>query len=160
LGVSRKVELMSIREYSESDYSGILEVYSNSKLDELKYESAKFELLPLDKDKLRCSQILESEVYVYGGTEVKAFCAIKGSEIRALFVHPKARGKGVATKLLEFMLAKTNGIATLYVAASNYPAIKLYHKYGFKINSEFMTTYNKINVLANKMEIAGLRLTS
>jgi len=36
----------------------------------------------------------------------------------------------------------------------------LYHKYGFKINSEFMTTYNKINVLANKMEIAGLRLTS
>ncbi|MBD5771388.1 GNAT family N-acetyltransferase [Marinomonas colpomeniae] len=143
---------MYIREYSEGDYSSILDIYSKSKLDELKYETDKFELLPLDKDEARYSQILESDVYVYGATDVIAFCAFNGSEIRALFVHPDARGKGVGAQLLEFMLSKINGVAILYVAASNLPAIKLYQKFGFKISSEFMTTYNDVNVLANKME--------
>ena len=143
---------MYIREYSEGDYSSILDIYSKSKLDELKYETDKFELLPLDKDEARYSQILESDVYVYGATDVIAFCAFNGSEIRALFVHPDARGKGVGAQLLEFMLSKINGVAILYVATSNLPAIKLYQKYGFKISSEFMTKYNDVNVLANKME--------
>jgi len=143
---------MNIREYSKNDYGGVLSVYANSKLDELNFESVEFELLALDKDKIRSAQILDSEVFVYGDVEIIAFCAISGSEIRALFVQPRARGKGVGIKLLEFMLAKINGAATLYVAASNFPAIGLYQKYGFVIRSEFKTTYNKVNVLANKME--------
>lgn len=143
---------MVIREYLESDFSNILAVYPTYILDELKYENTKFDLPPLDENELRCSLILGSEVYVYGDTEIIAFCAINGSEIRALFVHPNARGKGIGAQLLEFMLSKMNGTVILHVVASNSPAITLYQKYGFKINSEFMTTYNKMNVLANKME--------
>ncbi|MCV2403432.1 GNAT family N-acetyltransferase [Marinomonas sp. C2222] len=143
---------MSIREYLDSDYSDILKIYSKSKLDELKYENAEFELLPLNEDKQRSSQIFSSEIYVYSKPEVIAFCAINGSEIRTLFVQPDARGKGIGADLLEFMLSKLSGSAILYVAASNLPAIKLYQKYGFKIHSEFMTTYNKVDVIANKME--------
>ncbi|OUR63725.1 hypothetical protein A9Q74_00040 [Colwellia sp. 39_35_sub15_T18] len=143
---------MSIREYSNNDYSSLLDIYTNSKLDELRYEHAKFELLPLDKDETRFAQIHESNVYVYDSKNIVAFCAYHGSEIRALFVRPEARGKGVGIKLLEFMLAHIMGSATLYVAASNYPAIRLYQKYGFDITSRFQTTYNGVAVLANKME--------
>jgi len=143
---------MSIRKYSESDYSSLLDIYANSKLDELMYENDKFELLALEKDEIRSIQLFESDIYVYGANEVVAFCAYKGSEIRALFVHPKARKKGIGVKLLEFMLSNIVAPAELYVAASNYPAIKLYKKYGFDIISEFNATYNKVAVLANKME--------
>ncbi|NRA52555.1 MAG: GNAT family N-acetyltransferase [Gammaproteobacteria bacterium] len=145
---------MSIRKYSTRDYPGLLNVYSNSKLDELKYETAKFVLLPLEKDQRRLAQICESEIYVYGDQEVIAFCAYHGSEIRALFVHPKARGQGIGIKLLEFMLFNITDTASLYVAASNYPAIRLYKKHGFEIISEFKTTYNKAVVVANKMALS------
>lgn len=143
---------MCIRKYSKCDYSSLLDIYSHSKLDELKYESNKFELLPLEKDEVRSNQLDESDIYVYGTSEVVAFCAYYGNEIRALFVHPKARGKGIGVKLLEFMLSNIVGSATLYVAASNYPAIRLYQKYGFEVTSEFETTYNQVVVLANKMK--------
>jgi putative acetyltransferase len=143
---------MNIRKYSQNDYPQILEIYATSKLDELKYENTNFELLPLDKDEIRLAQIYESDIYVYGTRDAVGFCAYSGSEIRALFVHPDYRGKGIGVSLLEFMLSHIMGTVTLYVAASNYPAIKLYQKYGFKIISEFNTTYNNKAVLANKME--------
>jgi putative acetyltransferase len=123
-----------------------------SKLDELKYENTNFELLPLDKDEIRSAKIYESDIYVYDAKNVVGFCAYSGSEIRALFVNPDYRGKGIGVSLLEFMLSNIVGASTLYVTASNYPAIKLYQKYGFKIISEFKTTYNNKAVLANKME--------
>jgi len=143
---------MTIQKYSHSDDNQLLEIYSVSKLDELKYENTVFELLPLDKDEIRLAQILESEVYMYSNKYAVGFCAYSGSEIRALFVHPDSRGKGIGVSLLEFMLSNIIGAATLYVAASNYPAIKLYQKYGFKSVSEFKTTYNKQSVVANKMQ--------
>ena len=42
------------------------------------------------------------------------------------------------------------GTATLYVASSNHQALRLYQKYGFKVISEFKTTYNGKAVLAKK----------
>jgi putative acetyltransferase len=143
---------MSIRKYLQSDNNKLLEIYSTSKLDELKCENANFKLLPLNKDEIRLAQIYESDIYIYGTKDAAGFCAYSGSEIRALFVHPNYRGKGIGVSLLEFMLSNIIGTATLYVAASNHPAIKLYQKYAFKIISEFKTTYNGKAILANKME--------
>jgi len=143
---------MIIREYSDTDYNSLLNIYESSKLDELKFESEEFELLPFEKDEVRSAQILESDIYVYTHKEIIGFCAHKGTEIRALYVHPNARGQGVGIKLLEFMLSQIMGSATLYVASSNYPAIKLYQKYGFKNVLAFDTKYNGISVLANKMQ--------
>ena len=142
---------MNIRKYSPRDYNQILAIYAASKLDELRYEDIAFELLPFDKDTIRLAQLIESDIYIYETDTIVGFCAHLGSEIRALFVDPDSRGKGIGVSLLEFMLSHINDEATLYVAASNYPAIKLYQKYGFKIVSEFQTTYNKQNVVANKM---------
>jgi putative acetyltransferase len=142
---------MNIRKYNAKDYQTILDIYAASKLDELRYEDARFELLPLDQDMKRLKQLLESVIYLCEDNEVVGYCANFGSEIRALFVHPKSRGKGIGKCLLEFLLAKISGPAELYVAKSNTPAKNLYAKYGFLIVEEFATSYNGVPVLANKM---------
>lgn len=143
---------MSIRKYIQSDRNKILDIYAKSKLDELKFEKIKFELLPLEKDEKRFTQLFESDIYVYEENEVAAYCANFGSEISGLFVHPSNRRKGIGNKLFEFILSKTSDSAFLYVAASNSPAIKLYKKYGFEIIEEFSTSYNNVDVKAVKME--------
>ena len=142
---------MNIRDFSENDLPAILDIYEKSKLDELLYESVQFQLLPLEKDEKRLRELLESEIYVYEMVGVVAYCALFGSEIRALFVHPSERGKGIGKILLNYLLSKIDGSAILYVAKTNSPAKRLYEKYGFVVVEEFETTYNNISVLANKM---------
>jgi len=143
---------MSIRKYIQSDQNKILEIYAQSKIDELKFEKNEFELLPLVKDEKRFTQLIESDIYVYVENEVVAYCAHFGSEIRGLFVHPSSRRKGIGYKLFEFILSKILDSAFLYVAASNQPAINLYKKYGFEMIEEFLTSYNNVKVKVVKME--------
>lgn len=76
-------------------------------------------------------------------------------EIRALFVHPDSRGKGIGKQLLDYALALVKGKAVLYVAKNNAPAKALYRSYGFSVVEEFETEYNGVPVLANKMARDG-----
>jgi putative acetyltransferase len=142
---------MSIRPFEESDYKAILEIYSKSKLDELINESKKFKLLPLDEDPKRLAELKESDIYVYEDGGTLGYGAIFGAEIRALFVHPSGRGKGLGKHLLEYMLSKVEGAATLYLAKTNDNAKGLYEKFGFTVVDEFETEYNGLSVFANKM---------
>jgi len=143
---------VSIRAYTKNDLSAIFEIYNHSKLDELKLENTVFTLLPLEKDKARYSGLIESKIYVYQAQDkVSGFCAIYGNEIRALFVHPDSRGKGIGKKLMEFLLSNTQGQSCLYIASSNQPAKELYQQYGFTITDTFETTYNQMPVLAQRM---------
>jgi len=133
-----------------------LDIYAQSKLDELRFEKMEFELLPLENDENRLTQLKESDIYVYEDEGVIGYGALFGSEIRALFVCPSARGKGIGKSLLEFLLLKVTGTANLYVAKTNIPAKQLYKNYGFKVTDEFETNYNGIPVFANKMVRAGI----
>lgn len=144
---------MKIRKYNTSDYSTLLEIYAASKLDEFLYEEAQFDLLPLDKDLTRHAKLLESDIYLYedGDKNVAGYCAKFACEIRALFVHPKSRGKGIGKRMLQFLLANIPGTVVLYVARSNRTAKNLYTQFGFQVVEEFATTYNGIPVFANKM---------
>lgn len=142
---------MNIRRFNGNDYPAILEIYANSKLDELRFEENVFELLPLENDEERLANLIESDIYVCEDESVVGYGAVFGSEIRALFVCPKARGNGIGKSLLEFLLSKIVGSATLYVAKSNAPAKHLYFNYGFKVENEFQTKYNGISVFANEM---------
>lgn len=154
---------MKIRKLIETDYPAILHIYALSKLDELRFEKEEFKLLPLDQDEKRFKALRESVVYVLEDerplgdkalsedNKVIAYGALCGSEIRALFVHPAARGKGAGKVLLEFLLSNITGAANLYIAKTNSPARRLYERYGFKIVSEFQTEYNGVPVLANEM---------
>ncbi|OGR16366.1 MAG: GNAT family N-acetyltransferase [Desulfobacterales bacterium GWB2_56_26] len=142
---------MKIRSYNTSDYPAVLAVYAASKLDELRYEEARFTLLPLENDPKRLGLLLESEIYICEEDDIVGYCAKHGAEIRALFVHPESRGKGFGRCMLEFLLARIPGPANLYVARSNGPAKNLYMQYGFEVVEEFETSYNGLPVFANKM---------
>ncbi len=142
---------MSIRKFEESDLPKVLEIYAQSKLDELRFEEREFDLLRLEDDPKRLPKIRESDIYVYEEGDILGFGAIFESEIRALFVPPNVRGKGVGKNLLEFLLSKHIGSISLWVASSNKPAMQLYKSYGFNIAKEFLANYNGEKVLVSKM---------
>jgi putative acetyltransferase len=144
---------MNIRLINDDDFPVIFDIYAQSKLDELRFETRHFELLPLEYDEVRLAELKESDIYIYEDEDenVVGYGALCGLEIRALFVLPSARGRGVGRNLLEFLLRKAVGGVILYVAKTNTPAKQLYQHYGFKVISEFETQYNGMPVFANKM---------
>lgn len=142
---------MSIRIFRNTDLPAIYEIYANSKLDELRFEEHEYELVPLNEDERRFSELKESDIYIYEEGNVVGYCASYGSEIRAIYVHSKERGKGIGKNMLEFLLSNLDGDVSLNVAKSNHPAKKLYGKYGFEVVNEFTTSYNGIEAIANKM---------
>lgn len=159
---------MTIRKFNEKDYQTVLNIYSQAKLDELRYEKQTFKFLPLAQDKIRLAALMQSDIYVYDtghhnidnssyhnddkiNTEIVAYGAVYQQEIRALFVLPSSRGLGIGKTLLKFLMTKISGDISLYVADSNLPAKQLYQAYNFKVTEVFNTTYNGVLVVANKM---------
>ena len=142
---------MNIRPLRSDEFFKIAKIYALSKLDELRFESGCFELLPIEQDECRIKELLESSIYVYEDLEVLGYGAFFKDQIRALYVHPDARGGGIGSDLLEFMISQVNVPARLFIAKSNQPARKLYERYGFKVTAEFQTSYNGVPVLANEM---------
>ena len=142
---------MSIRRFTEADLSDLLEIYAQSKLDELRFEKRRFKLLRLEEDPERLPKILESTIYVYEDRGIVGFGALFESQVRALFVSPNARGKGVGKALLSFLLSKNSGEISLHVASSNWPAIGLYRRHGFQTEKEFLASYNGQSVWVSKM---------
>ena len=140
-----------IRKFQESDFEKVNEIYSLSKLDELRFEREAFELLPLEEDEKRLRELMESEIVVYEDDGILGYGAIYQNEIRSLFVHPLSRGQGVGSALFDHLIAKVGTPTKLYVAKSNLPAKSMYHKYGFTVTQEFETSYNGKSVLANEM---------
>lgn len=54
-----------IRKYKKEDYASILDIYSLSKLDEVRQERAEFKLIPLVEDNRRYKELFESDIFVY-----------------------------------------------------------------------------------------------
>lgn len=142
---------MNIRPYRESDYSSVVKIYHKSKLDELRFENKPFVLLPLEKDEKRFAAFKESDIFVCEDGGIIGYGALFKSEIRALYIHPNMRGKGIGKQLLEYLLSKIEGQAELFVAKTNVIAKCLYKQYGFIVVDEFETNYNGVSVFANKM---------
>jgi putative acetyltransferase len=144
---------MTIRVSREEDLSQIFDIYSHSKLDELRFEEQKFSLVPIEEDSKRLNELMESDIYVFYNKQIiEGYGALYGNEIRALFVRPESRGKGIGKKLLEFLLSKIPSNAYLYVASTNHSAKNLYSTYGFNITDTFKTTYNQQPVVAQRMD--------
>ena len=142
---------MTIRKYKSTDFSAILKIYSQTKLEELRFEPEEFNFLQLNLDEKRFKAFKECEIFVYEESEILGCCAFFGSEIRALFVLPQFQGSGIGKSMLKFMLANIQGTSSLSLAASNLPAKKLYESFGFDVTSEFITEYNGKPVLAIEM---------
>jgi len=142
---------MTIRAFHQEDFQQILDIYANSKLDELIFEKNKFTLIPLDQDQKRLKAFKAAKVFVYEEHGITGYLAIDKSEIGSLFVHANHRGKGIGAALLNFALSKIQFNASLHVVSSNTPAKKLYLKQGFKKVEEFVAQYNGLDVQVDKM---------
>lgn len=142
---------MNIRPYREQDYREVLGIYAQSKLDELRFERTQFALLPLEEDRVRHLGLFESTIYVYEEDEILGYGAIYDTEIRALFVKPDGRGRGIGSSLLKFLLTRLSGTVSLNVVKSNTPALHLYSKHGFSTVREFECDYNGQQVVAVEM---------
>lgn len=144
-----------IRPFEPTDFSAIEAIYALSKLDELRFETSSFDLLPLRQDAQRFQGLMASRIFVYDDGGIQGYGAVFGSEIRAVFVHPMHRGKGLGKRLLEHLLSQTGGGARLFVAKSNKPAVALYQRYGFEVTRELEASYNGKPVLANEMVLTA-----
>jgi putative acetyltransferase len=141
-----------IRPYEDRDKMAVLNIYASSKMDELIHENEKFEFMPLQQDRDRYEKLFESDIFVYDDNGVIGYCAHFENEIRALYVQPSYRGRGIGEKMLDFMVRAIAGTVVLFVAKSNVQAKKLYRRRGFGIVDEFEVKYNGKGILANKME--------
>lgn len=76
--------------------------------------------------------LFDNKVVAYGGMWI----VIDEAHITNIAVHPEYRGRGFGSEILNDLIetAKNNGILsmTLEVRTSNYKAIALYDKFGFK----------------------------
>lgn len=70
------VKFNSIRRFCEEDFTAISEIYSQSKLDELRFEGQPFVLIPLKSDKKRLAALMESEIYVFDEDNIAGYVAI------------------------------------------------------------------------------------
>jgi putative acetyltransferase len=143
---------MGIREYKEADFAAIVDIYAASKLDELRFELQKFKLTPLNLDPQRLVSFHESEVVVYEEERVSAYLGTHLNHIRSIFVSPTYRGKGIGRQLLEHAIAHAKGELSLDVVKSNVIAKNLYSHYGFKIVSEFVSSFDGVPVVVNTMK--------
>jgi putative acetyltransferase len=142
---------MTIRDYREADFSGVEEVYANSKLDELKSEPRGFRLIPLSAAPAVLAAFNESEVIVYEEGRILGFAASYHGQLRALFVHVDARGRGVGRALLNAVIAKEVGPISLNVAKSNALARIFYEGYGFVVAGENTRQYDGVDVVYSEM---------
>jgi hypothetical protein len=74
-----------------------LEIYSSSKLDELRFEKKKFDLLPLENDETRLSALKESEICVYDDGNVLGLEQYLRHRLE-LFLFVLAQEEGVLEK--------------------------------------------------------------
>lgn len=137
---------MRVRDYDEPDFEAVAAVYANAKLDELRFEAQPFMLTPLGEDPVILAAFRESSVLVCEDGGIVGFAASVPGQLRALFVHSDARGRGVGQALLNAVMAKEGRPLSLNVAKSNQPAIGFYEKSGFAVTAETTRQYSGIEV--------------
>lgn len=137
---------MAIRKFTEQDFPAVCRIYAEAKFDELRFESAVFNITPLDQDAVILAAFQESSVLVFEADEVLAFTAMHGRQLRALFVRRDARGAGIRRALLAAASATINGSVLLNVAKSNHGVRKFYEDNGFVLVGETDKKYQGIPV--------------
>ena len=143
---------VQIRPYVESDWKSVCLVYDLAKPDELR-GSVELSTIPaLDADAEMKALFQASEIHVAEQAGfVVGFVGTRGNFITWLFVHPAHRRQGVATSLLEHVVARLSGAITLNVAKLNEPALRLYERLGFTVESEFTGKFNGHDIQAVKV---------
>ncbi|MBB3121432.1 GNAT family N-acetyltransferase [Pseudoduganella violacea] len=142
---------MAVRPYIETDFQAVCRIYLDAKRDELAFERGGFVITPLDRDTALQAAFKESAVLVFENEKVLGFSAAFGGQLRALFVHSSARGRGVGGALLNAVSAEAPQGLSLNVAKSNAGAIRFYEENGFAAVGEIVRQYGGRDVIYLQM---------
>ena len=133
---------VTVRKYRETDFAAVAAVYADAKLYELRSAGCDAPLVPLNEETALLAAFQESDVLVYDADGVSGFAATCGGQLRALFVHGTARGRGIGSALPAEVLKANPGELSLHVAESNEPAMQLYRRHGFVATSNSIRHYH------------------
>ena len=144
---------MHLRPYLSEDWSRVRDIHDLCKPDEMRGSVDLSAILLLEQDPPTLEMFRRSEIIVIeDASEVVGFTAHMESYISWLCVHPSHRRRGIATLLLQEVLGRIEGIATLNVGKHNLPARSLYERFGFVIERDFIGTFNGRRVEVLKMQ--------
>jgi ribosomal protein S18 acetylase RimI-like enzyme len=133
---------MNIRPCRDEDWTAVCEIYDLAKPEELAGVVSQEVICPLDSDASMKRLFGESKIWVAElGSRVVGFTGNRGSLITWLFVHPGTRRVGVASALLQQLLASLERPVALHVASGNTRARSLYTQFGFRMEREFIGSF-------------------
>ena len=128
----------NIRNYKDSDWNQVCEIYDLSKPDEMGDLVNSNLIAPLARDDRMLCYFKESKIWVdENKNQIRGFIGLKGDVISWLFVHPKHRRQGIAKKLLTKLIEECNHTLKLNVTKNNLAALSLYLNFGFDVYEEF-----------------------
>lgn len=134
---------MQIRQYHDSDWPTVREIYDLSKPDEMRGVVDASAIPPLEADANMMALFHNSQLLVMEDAgRVVGFAGSRGTVITWLFVHPNHRRRGVADALVRELVARLDGKITLNVATTNAAARSLYERLGFTLEREFIGDFN------------------
>jgi putative acetyltransferase len=142
-----------IRAYRDADFPRVSEIHDSSKLDELRFETREFRLIPLFQDPKRLDLFGKSRLAVFETDAIRGFGGTIGNYISFLFVAPDSRGLGIGRRLAEYLIAGLAGPVELDVVKSNAPANALYAGLGFTLAKVHEVAYNGVPVMVNTLRL-------
>lgn len=142
-----------IRNYIESDWGQVCEIYDLSKPDEMVGLVDSDLIIPLAKDDKMLRYFKESKIWVYeNDNQIKGFIGLNRNVVSWLFVHPKYRRQGIAKKLLTKLTEECNDTLKLNVTKNNHAALSLYLSFGFNVYEELEGKMYGKNITAVRMK--------
>lgn len=131
-----------VREYRESDWPTVCQIYDLAKPHEVMASGFKGSPLPLQKDQRQIDSFRRQNVFVYETSKgVLGFAGFEDNYIGWLFVSPEYFRHGIARSLLKHVLTEMSGHPWLYAMKNHFAAVDLYLSEGFSVVEEIQTVH-------------------
>lgn len=124
---------IEIRNYRSSDRSSVAAVHDEARMDELAFAGLEGAFLPFERTAYNEGFFEYPHIFVaLLNDEVAGFAACSDCELAWLYVSDKFRRLGVGSALVMHCLKACSQIENIEVLEGNFPACRLYEKFGFK----------------------------
>lgn len=142
-----------VREFREADRLVLNEIHRLARPDELAGLPVEVAVIPFMEDASSQALFDQSRILVHEQSGViQGFAGHMSNYIVWLYVHPDARGCGVARRLVSVMLDELQGQAVyLSLLANNQGARACYQRLGFSVHETFGFEYQGVSMQGLRM---------